>query len=535
MPLRTLRSRLFYRLPGSALIMLACAVAMAATVALLGLVVWRDRVQTLAAAQMIADTDGGLLAERAARLVMTGDFLLQRVVASGGAGNGEGLEAVVRVTPRASTAWIADATGRIHHSYPVSAPPPPDDILQTLRTATESPVIRRDGSRQPGEEGEAPLILARPITGRDGALLGYGAVALAGRALNEALLPPSAPQAAQVRLIDRSGTLLAVVPGDTALDGDSLDVDHEVPGYPLTIQVAVSRAGALSDWRGRISEYTAYGTGAMLMILGIGMVALHRARREREAEDALQRAYDTLEERVGLRTVELTDTNARLEQALSDKEILLKEVQHRVKNNLQVICSLLRLQAGRLHGPSRTAFDESLRRIQSMSLVHELLYRSPEPSRIDLADYLRQLCDSLLRSTGPSAIRLTVTAEPWVVDVDRAMPLAMIASELVSNALRHAHPAGGKGLVQVSLSLLEPGKAGINLSVRDDGVGLPAHVVNAGDTQAANRPTSQGGLGLVLVQSLAAQAGARLSIDRGIDQDAGTGFTVTVPAAAKAA
>lgn len=515
MPLRTLRSRLFYRVPGGVLILLACTIAFLVTIALLGLVVLRDREQTLVAARLAADTGSRLLAERTARLLMAGDGTL----------HGPLIPPTPSVAP-VEGVWSGDDFGR---PQPLSPRPPPvdDDTLRAaVRAAKGQPVLLRAPASPAGTE--PPLILARPRTGPDGSGNGYAAVALTGAALAAALHPPPAAPGT-VELIGPGGALLARVSTqspDTAAAGEAgLTASREVPGYPLTVRMSVDRDAVLAPWRGRLAEYTTYGAGTILMTAAIGLVALHRARREQEAEDALQRAYDSLGERVARRTAELTEANARLEHALADKEILLKEVQHRVKNNLQVICSLLRLQAGRLDGSMRDVFDESLRRIQSMSLVHELLYRSEEPARIDLADYLQHLCGRLLRSTGPSAVRLTVTAEPWTMDVDRAMPLAMIASELVSNALRHGypngtHPDGGEGHIGVTLAPPGP-EGGVILRVEDDGIGLPAHLgVGRGAVSAQEK-----GLGLILVQSLATQAGATLTIER----DGGTTFLISVP------
>lgn len=526
MPLRALRSRLFYRLPGGVLILLACTAAFVVTVALLGLVVWRDREHTLSAARVAADTGSRLLAERTARLLMTGDGALLRLTVPPGAAPPFPAPAV--------TAWVADAAGRPLSSAPVPPAVDSNALMAAVRAANGAAVLHRAAVSQTAEA--EPLILARPFTGPDGTLQGYAAVALSGPAVEAALRPPPAAPGT-VELTGAGGVLLARVstalPAEAEAEtdgGNGLAGSREVPGYPLSVRMSVDRDGVLTGWRSRLAEYTAYGAATMLMTAAIGLVALHRARREQEAEDALQRAYDSLGERVERRTAELTEANARLEHALADKEILLKEVQHRVKNNLQVICSLLRLQAGRLDGSMRDIFDESLRRIQSMSLVHELLYRSEEPARIDLADYLEQLCGRLQRSAGPSAVRLTVQAEPWTVDVDRAMPLAMIASELVSNALRHAHPNGGEGHIRVTLAPPGP-DSGVILRVEDDGIGLPPHIAVASGAARANVTAQEKGLGLILVQSLVVQAGASLSIAR----DGGTSFTVHVPQPAAAA
>ncbi|MCW2247163.1 two-component sensor histidine kinase [Azospirillum fermentarium] len=521
MPLRTLRSRLFYRLPGGVLILLACSVALVVTVALLGLVVWRDREQTLAAARMAADTGNRLLAERTARMLMAGDGIILRLTAPP--------DGIPPLAAPVEAVWMADTAGRALSGTIIPAATDSPALMAAVQAAGGMPVVRRAAVTLAGVE--PPLILARPLADAGGTIQGYAAVALTGGAVDAALRPPPAVPGTAV-LTGLGGAVLARVPTTSAAPPEtgSIQTDsRDIPGYPLAVRLSVDGDAALTAWRARLAEYTAYGAGTILMTVAIGLLALHRARREREAEDALQQAYDSLGERVDRRTAELTEANARLEHALADKEILLKEVQHRVKNNLQVICSLLRLQAGRLDGSIRDIFDESLRRIQSMSLVHELLYRSEEPARIDLADYLEHLCARLQRSFGPSAVRLTVEAQSWTVDVDRAMPLAMIASELVSNALRHAHPGGGEGLIQVTLAPPGP-DGGVVLQVEDDGVGLPPHVGIAAGSGRATMASQEKGLGLILVQSLVAQAGATLHIAR----EDGTRFTVRVPPAAAA-
>lgn len=219
------------------------------------------------------------------------------------------------------------------------------------------------------------------------------------------------------------------------------------------------------------------------------------------------------------RAAELERANARLAAAVQDREILLREVQHRVKNNLQVICSLLRLQSARLDAGSRRGFDESLRRIQSMSLVHDLLYRSDRPARINYGEYLRALCEQLVRSGGPTAVSVEVRAVDWDLDVDQATPLALIASELVSNALLHAYPTGQSGIVEVCLDRRDGGTA---LLVRDRGIGLPHAVTSPGAVRRR-------GLGLILVEALARQVDATVTIDR----TGGTTFRLTLPAAGR--
>ena len=162
-----------------------------------------------------------------------------------------------------------------------------------------------------------------------------------------------------------------------------------------------------------------------------------------------------------------------LETALAEKSILLKEIHHRVKNNMQIISSLLSLQSRYLKHPADVElFKESQRRIRSMALIHEMLYRSESLSRIDFGAYVSNLLDSLHSSIDFSRGRIAYRKELEEVhlDVQTAIPCGFIVNELVSNALKHAFPGERRGEIHVSLQCLEDGA--IHLTVRDDGVGL---------------------------------------------------------------
>jgi PAS domain S-box-containing protein len=202
-------------------------------------------------------------------------------------------------------------------------------------------------------------------------------------------------------------------------------------------------------------------------------------------------------------------------EALAEKEALLKEIHHRVKNNLQVISSLLNLQAERLTDPAaRAVFVESQARVRAMALVHETLYGSGTLARIDLPRYVESLCGHLLRTFGGAA-RVAVERRVAVesLDLDRALPVGLVVNELVSNALKYAFPGGRGGRVSVSLDA-RPG-AGYTLVVADDGVGLPDHVDLAGRRS----------LGLHLVGLLARQLRGTVEVTR----SPGTTFAISFP------
>jgi PAS domain S-box-containing protein len=198
--------------------------------------------------------------------------------------------------------------------------------------------------------------------------------------------------------------------------------------------------------------------------------------------------------------------------SLQEKEVLLKEIHHRVKNNLQIISSLLNLQSEKINSenPAR-AFQESQDRIRSMALIHEKLYQSRDISRIDFAEYVRSLTSYLARSyvTGRD-VTIVVDIEDLSLGIDLAIPCGLIINELVSNALKYAFPDGKTGEVRISLA--QCGNE-YELTVSDNGAGLPAGL--------DFRNTSS--LGLQLVNTLVHQ----LEGDIALDTARGTRFSIT--------
>ncbi len=202
-----------------------------------------------------------------------------------------------------------------------------------------------------------------------------------------------------------------------------------------------------------------------------------------------------------------------LRAALDAKQVLLLEVHHRVKNNLQLISNLLRLQQSEFADPSlRAAFRECLNRVMAMGLIHDLLYDLDGPVGLDFGAYLQALASKLGTIHGSDdRVAIQIQAAPVSLALDRAVPLALLVNELLSNALKHAFPSGRSGTILVKLDRVGPV---ISLSVRDDGVGLPEAPIDRkrGD-----------GLGLKIVQSLCAQ----LNADMVQRSDGGTVFAIT--------
>lgn len=209
---------------------------------------------------------------------------------------------------------------------------------------------------------------------------------------------------------------------------------------------------------------------------------------------------------------------AELLRTLRERETLIKEVHHRVKNNLAVITGLLSMQARRSEDAGvRGSLRESQNRVRSMAIVHEMLYQGGDLAGIDLAEYARQLGALLQASYAPPGgpVALSLTIPPLVIDMDRAIPIGLLINELVSNAFKHAFPDGRRGTVGVAVFR---GDTEATLAVSDDGVGLPPGVDPAGTRT----------LGMRLVHSLAEQLGGEADISTG----GGTTVAVTFPLAA---
>jgi two-component sensor histidine kinase/CheY-like chemotaxis protein len=235
--------------------------------------------------------------------------------------------------------------------------------------------------------------------------------------------------------------------------------------------------------------------------------------KDRITPEGLMSAIQRATEKVGLLRA-LRDRNERMAESLAEKEVLLKEVHHRVKNNLQVIASLLRLQANSIPDPALgKALRESQHRVESMALVHEQLYDTKDLSYINLPRHVEALAANLFRVYGdPARIAWTAAIDPVELTVDRAIPVSLILNELISNAMKYAFPENRSGSVRI-----EGGRRNgqIVLAVADDGVGMPADV----------DPRNSKSLGLEIVRILTKQLKGSLEIER----ENGTAVRITFP------
>ena len=267
---------------------------------------------------------------------------------------------------------------------------------------------------------------------------------------------------------------------------------RRLPDLDLVVTAGMTTDMVFRDWATRTRRNAAWFAIGILLLLALTTVAREGLRHETRL----------------LRSVE--QKAAELADALAEKDVLFQEVHHRVKNNLQVISSLLTMQSLHVNDDTaRATLKDALDRIHSMGLVHQTLYERNLAANVDLGIYFGRLAEALVGSYGPGkgsvAIQVDVTGS---LDLDRAVPLGMLANEAMSNALKHAFPDGRSGTIAVSLTRDD---SQWHFTVRDDGIGLPSHPGK--------------GIGLSLIRALTRQLSGRSAISK----DGGTVVIVTFP------
>jgi PAS domain S-box-containing protein len=291
-----------------------------------------------------------------------------------------------------------------------------------------------------------------------------------------------------------------------------------------TLEMEMYRKDGSTIWTESVIKFILDANNQPAEIIG----ATRDISERKSAEEKLRKLNDELEERVRQRTIELSHVNLDLvnevaerkhaedivRASLREKEILLKEIHHRVKNNLQIISSLLNLQSNQV-ADVRTlqALVDSRTRVRSMALIHEKLYQSQNLTNIDFAEYVKSLSSDLFRSYSRNltGIRLDVQADEVTLDIDHAISCGLILNELMTNALKYAFPDGKSGTIWVELRTTP--EHFLSLRVADNGVGIPSGF------DALNSKS----LGLQLVKTLSGQLGGTMELE----QSEGTAFRIS--------
>lgn len=267
---------------------------------------------------------------------------------------------------------------------------------------------------------------------------------------------------------------------------------RHLPDLGLIATAGMTMDMVFHDWTARTQRNATLFAGGTLLLLILTLVTSESLRHEARLLHSMESKAE------------------ELAKALAEKDVLFQEVHHRVKNNLQVISSLLTMQS--LHvgdDTARATLKDALDRIQSMGLVHQTLYERNLASNVDLGVYFGRLAEALVGSYGQGQGSVSVQVEvEGSLDLDRAVPLGMLANEALSNALKHAFPDGRSGSVSISLTRDE---SLWHFTIRDDGVGLPS------------KPSK--GIGLSLIKALTRQLNGRSTVTR----DGGTAVIVTFP------
>lgn len=294
---------------------------------------------------------------------------------------------------------------------------------------------------------------------------------------------------------------------------DGYEVCRQIKADPQQRMIPVIFVSALNETADKLKGFAAGGVDFVTKPVDPAEV-LARVRTHLELlrlQRRQERIQIELAERVEERTEELKRTATELASALREKETLLKEIYHRVKNNLQVVSSLLTMQGARASDEARALLTESAARVRSIALVHEQLYRSATLSSIRYPAYVRQLVDHLMQTYDPLSHRVPIKVEidDLNIGVGTAVPLGLVITELISNAYKHAFPGLATGEIRVSLRRLPKGL--LRLVVQDSGCGLPPE------------PAASSSLGLNLVRMLADQLDGRLEVS----SPGGACFTLT--------
>ncbi|MBI3517437.1 MAG: ATP-binding protein, partial [Proteobacteria bacterium] len=543
------------------LIFLLTVLFLALFFGLIAYAAWHDRERAMGDARRSAVDLAKLLSEHVSRLIETADLVLMQT---------QLLEQRVDWADPADDArfqaHLAESRAQLPYIANILATGPDGGVRAEAETTNRATVAGRaffvahqsaenllfvgDPARDP-DSGEVSFVLSRRQSGRGGAFKGVVAIEMRADYFNQLFHDLDADYAAVIELVlpdlslllrepplpaadlrgarknpifrtmiqaSRTGTALYASPYDPE---PRLQAYRQAGSYPVYVNVGISPQAVLEEWQSRVLPQFAILAIAWLGFVAISWVAYQRACNEDRFRTALWRATRDLEIKVRQRTESLEQTVDKLSRTVGEKETLFQELNHRVKNNLQLISSLLSLQAGKIKDPqARRGFEVSLDRVHSISLVHDLLYRRADITYVDVPTYLKALIARIATAyLAEGRIECTVDADPLSLLPDQCIRLALIVNEVVTNAVKHAFPDGRTGHITVTFRRTE---AALRLSVTDDGVGIAP-------------PEAEGDgahLGMTIVELLAKYLGGSCQQVSGAF---GTIVTVSFPVPADAA
>lgn len=505
----------------------------------------QSRERSLADAEKRAEAAAHVLAEHAARLLDAADLLVEQASQQARGRSWDDIESSRTVwenlrgeeqrLPFLDAVWLNDETGRLRLST-IAFPTPPSNAADRdfFRAHLEGPDRPHISERIVGRvTGKPTFLVSRRLTDRDGRFRGIASVTVDPAYFGEfyrqldllndpsillfrsggfdvLVRQPDANSGDPAPLAEAERRLVLASPVSGAARADGIIFAHRHVGeWPLHVAVRVDQAPVLAAWRAELVPYAGLAVAAGAALLALSAFGFRQARDARLM-------HRKLELQVRARTASLEAALRERDEALVQKDLLMREVNHRVKNSLQVVSSLLSLQGQSVEDPVlRGHLGEAGRRVRAVSDIHQLLYKVEDVRVIPFHDYLTALCRDLERSAlaGGEDWRLELAVEPVEVPTDQAVPLGLIANELLMNAVKHAYPHGGPKPIAVGLSRASDS---VRLTVADRGVGLP----DGFDWQRSHS------LGMRLVHALSSQLRARLAVER---REPGASFAVEVP------
>ena len=515
-----------------------------------------------------------VLAEHAARLFDAADLLVEYAAqesagrpwdeVAGSRALWNRLNAQRARLPFLDAVWLNDATGLLRLTTaafpaPYSNASDREIFLFHQRNAQQGRGIDQPhiGPRIIGRvTNKATFLLSRRLSDRDGSFRGIASVTIDPSYLSgfyKELDVPHEP----VTILVRAGSLDVLVrepaqaaepaepaplsdtarraiqaqpDGGVARDDTSIVAHRRVDSWPVHVVVRLDLAPVLVSWQRVIAPYAGLAAAAAMALAALSVFGFRQAGAARQVQRELER-------RVRERTASLEKTIGERDAVLAQKDLLMREANHRIKNSLQVVSSLMSLQSQAVGDPKLSDhLLEAGRRVQAIADIHRLLYRVDDVHFIPFHDYLTELCRELERSARSEGgdWRLELVVEPLEVPTDHAVQLGLLANELVMNAIKHAYrplaatvagtmagPQAGtaepaRGAANVIFVGLRRDDEALRLIVGDRGVGLPADF----DWRRSRS------LGMRLIHTLSRQLGASLTVE---NTSPGVRFTISLP------